>query len=545
MKDAQKHRKLIPMTNQKTPTHSNPLPGNSLRVRSFLLLSTLLALSTLIMTQLSGPISLKLDLFQSSFLKGALQVRLDFLSSLLLTMVTLLGTIIAHYADRYLEGEHKKDSFFKWLFLTLICVSTFLCSGHLLTLFISWFATSFCLHSLLLFYDNRVNAQKAASKKFIISRLGDLFIIIAIGLLYRQLETLEISSIFDRIQELTNSSQSTPLTLSLSAIFLALGAMTKSAQFPFHFWLPETMEAPTPVSALMHAGIINAGGFLLIRLNPILQIEPIAGIILTFIGGITAVFGSLVMMTQNDIKKKLAYSTISQMGIMISACGLGAFSLALFHILMHSFYKAYAFLSTGALVQESKKISLQSQPISIKSYLKVLLLSALILTIGVYFTEGRNLAILTYVSILALGVFQTLNSISPVGSTSHLKTVFWRMTFTLTFSGLLAGALEFFIHQNLSPLMTVPQSSYPYDLSFSTWTLLCLSFFFLFFAQLMISSLLIHSNQTVFKRLYFHLWNGFYFNSFTDTLFNLNQKQARHSPQHDLTQLKTQEQFYA
>jgi NAD(P)H-quinone oxidoreductase subunit 5 len=130
-----------------------------------------------------------------------------------------------------------------------------------------------------------------------------------------------------------------------------LGAMTKSAQFPFHSWLPDTMETPTPVSALMHAGIINAGGFLVIRLSPLISISPISLDFLAVLGALTAIFGAVVMLTQTSVKRSLAYSTIAQMGFMMLQCGLGAYSAALLHLVGHSLYKAYAFLSTGSVLE--------------------------------------------------------------------------------------------------------------------------------------------------------------------------------------------------
>ena len=141
----------------------------------------------------------------------------------------------------------------------------------------------------------------------------------------------------------------------LIGILFVLGAMTKSAQFPFHSWLPDTMETPTPVSALMHAGVINAGGFLVIRLSPLVSLSPIALDLLALIGALTAMLGAVVMLTQTSIKRSLAYSTIAQMGFMMLQCGLGAFSAALLHIVAHSAYKAHAFLSSGSVLDSAAR----------------------------------------------------------------------------------------------------------------------------------------------------------------------------------------------
>ncbi|RQW82652.1 MAG: hypothetical protein EHM62_03210, partial [Methylococcus sp.] len=137
-------------------------------------------------------------------------------------------------------------------------------------------------------------------------------------------------------------------------LLLVFGAALKSAQFPFHSWLPEVMETPTPVSALMHAGIINAGGFLIVRMSPVMVLSPTALNVLAVIGAVTALFGSLVMLTQTSIKKSLAFSTVGQMGFMMLQCGLGAFSSAMLHIVAHGLYKAHAFLSSGSIIDLAK-----------------------------------------------------------------------------------------------------------------------------------------------------------------------------------------------
>ncbi len=145
--------------------------------------------------------------------------------------------------------------------------------------------------------------------------------------------------------------------LSWIGTLFVIGAMTKSAQIPFHSWLPDTMETPTPVSALMHAGIINAGGFLIIRLSPLVSQSHVALDLLAIVGAATAILGAVVMLTQTSIKRTLAYSTIAQMGFMMLQCGLGAFSAALLHIIAHSLYKAHAFLSSGSVLESAARMA--------------------------------------------------------------------------------------------------------------------------------------------------------------------------------------------
>ena len=168
-------------------------------------------------------------------------------------------------------------------------------------------------------------------------------------MLYSEFQTLEFAGLFAALQAEEFAVTS---TMNFAAVALALGAVTKSAQLPFHTWLPQTLETPTPVSALMHAGVVNAGGYLIIRMSPLLSETPVALSLLAISGTLTACYAAVVMLTQTSIKSALAYSTIAQMGFMMLQCGLGAFSAAMLHILAHSLYKAYAFLNSGNVLVE-------------------------------------------------------------------------------------------------------------------------------------------------------------------------------------------------
>jgi NAD(P)H-quinone oxidoreductase subunit 5 len=170
----------------------------------------------------------------------------------------------------------------------------------------------------------------------------------ALGSIYVEFKTLDLAELFAAADAATTVS---PL-MHMAGFLLVLGAATKSAQFPFHTWLPQTLETPTPVSALMHAGIVNAGGYVIIRTSPLVALTPWALNFLVIVGGFTACFAAVVMLAQTSIKKSLAYSTIAQMGFMLMQCGLGAYSAAMLHILAHSLYKAYAFLSSGSVLAE-------------------------------------------------------------------------------------------------------------------------------------------------------------------------------------------------
>lgn len=280
---------------------------------------------------------------------SAFTVYYDGFTAMMLALVSFVGFVVCRYAIRYLDGEPQQGRFYRWAGVTIGSVSFVVFSGNLLLLLAAWVLTSLGLHQLLLYYPERTGSQRAAWTKFAISRVGDVLLIAATALVFRQFGTFDLAEIFTAVQGQSGESGWLP---AIAWLFI-LAAVTKSAQFPLHSWLPETMETPTPVSALMHAGIVNAGGYLVIRLSPILVEAPAALAALSIIGTLTVTFAGIVMMTQTSIKRSLAYSTIAQMGFMMLQCGLGAFSAAMLHILAHSLYKAYAFLNSGSVLAEA------------------------------------------------------------------------------------------------------------------------------------------------------------------------------------------------
>ncbi len=282
-----------------------------------------------------------------------LGVYYDALTAVMVLLVSFVGLIVVLYSRNYLDGDPDHGRFLKWLCLTLAAVLTLIVSGNLLQFTLAWIATSMCLHQLLVFYPGRPAAQLAARKKFIASRLGDACLIGAMVLVYNAFGSLDFSTVFAAADTM-RGTEATPAGLHWVAVLLVFGALLKSAQFPFHGWLTEVMETPTPVSALLHAGIINAGGFLILRLSDIIALSMPALDVLAVVGGFTALFASVVMLTQTSIKVSLAWSTIAQMGFMMLQCGLGAFSAAVLHIVAHSLYKAHAFLSSGSVIDLSR-----------------------------------------------------------------------------------------------------------------------------------------------------------------------------------------------
>lgn len=321
----------------------------------------------------------------------AVALHYDMLVWVMGCAVSLLNLIIQSYSARYLYFDQNQRRFIGQLFLLVFSVMLLVMSGGLLTAFIAWQLIGLSLYLLLNHYHYDVRANKAAKKKFMINRVGDISFLLAVILTLHQHGTTVFAELLQAGVQLNTSI--------LALIFIAV--MTKSAQFPFHIWLIDTMEAPTPVSALMHAGVINAGGFLLARLSPFYIGSVNLLIVIAAVGSITLLLGVYFMQQQPDVKKKLAYSTMSQMGYMVLQCGLGCFSSAVFHLIAHGFLKATAFLSSGSTltydynrsaslaVNRRKRIALH-----MGSFIITVLLLALGFSVVLYLGLGKSLSVL-------------------------------------------------------------------------------------------------------------------------------------------------------
>lgn len=286
-------------------------------------------------------------------------VRVDGLTVTMLLLVTGIAGVILRFSRRYLDGEPGVGSYQRWFLATMAGTTLLVVTNHLVVLALAWTATSIALHQLLTFYHDRPHALVAAHKKFLLSRLADLAIFAAVALFWRATGTFAIDAL---VAEAT-ARPHLPLALEAGGILLVLGVLLRSAQLPFHGWLIQVMEAPTPVSALLHAGIVNIGGFVLIRLGGLMGLLDAAQSLLVVAGSVTAVLAALVMTTRVSVKVALAWSTCAQMGFMLLECGLGAYGLALLHLVAHSLYKAHAFLSSGRVVhQASHRASAPATP---------------------------------------------------------------------------------------------------------------------------------------------------------------------------------------
>ncbi len=309
-------------------------------------LSFLVSVYAFIKVAADGAVSIELyQLLDSGSLTVNLGFYIDQLTVLLLLLVTGVSMVVQVYASRYMVGDARHSRFFALTALFTAAMTILVMSSNLLLTFIFWEVMGICSYLLISHYSQRPQAARAATKVFLVNSIADVGLGIGVILTFRTFGTLDIPTILAMAQAGTEASTG---SITLLTLCLFCGAIGKSAQMPAHVWLPFAMEAPTPVSALIHAAtMVNAGPFLLVRLSPIVVLSPTTMTVIAIIGGVTALFAAVVSLTQTDIKRTLAYSTISQLGFMTFLCGVGAFVAAIFHLLAHGFFKAYLFLSTG------------------------------------------------------------------------------------------------------------------------------------------------------------------------------------------------------
>ena len=317
------------------------------------------AVVTLVLVSSQGPISVRLyEPGAAANLALPIGFYFDRLSAVMMTLIALVGTIIYLYSTGYMyqdRGYHRYLGLIAFTTFVLLCMVS---SANLMMLFVFWQILSWLLF-LLAHNHTHTATLEGAYKTFTLLRVGDAAFLAGIVLAHALYGTIEFQELFVR-------AAATPVILSplpgleisgatAVTLLIFVGAMSKSAQFPIHIWLPSSLYAPTPVHALLHAGIINAGGFLLNRLAPLYGLSSITLHVVFVVGMLTAVLGASMMLVQNDIKKTLGFSTIGQMGYMIMECGLGAFALAVFHLIAHGLFKATVFLNCGNVIHQVRQ----------------------------------------------------------------------------------------------------------------------------------------------------------------------------------------------
>ncbi|MFC3614642.1 proton-conducting transporter membrane subunit [Lutimaribacter marinistellae] len=449
-----------------------------------------------------------------------LSIRLDVISVTMLMLVSFVGWVVLRYSATSLDGEERQGAFTGWMAATLAAVLLLVSAGNLVQLTLAFFATSFGLHRLLLFYPDRQTALRAARKKAWVARASEVALVAAVITLIAGSGTTDIATLLE-------NAAPGPVT-ALAAILIAAAAVLASAQFPFHGWLTEVMEAPTPVSALLHAGVINAGGFLLIRMADVMLAAPGVLAVLAMLGGFTALFGGLVMLTQPAVKTALAWSTIAQMGFMILQCGLALFPLALLHIVAHSLYKAHAFLSAGEAVR-AVAATRRPGPVAVPSARNVALAFGVAIAIyGVIYAaigallgfDGKSVQAVALGVILIFGVAyllaQGLADAAPAALTRR----------TALYAG--AASISYFLLQRVAEAMTkgtLPATPAPGPLEWALIFLALVSFGAVAVAQ---ASFPLWAGHPAAAGLRVHLSNGLYANALFDRLLGGWSRQTTH-----------------
>ena len=286
------------------------------------------------------------DWFTSGLFFCKFSLRFDLIVSSMLILVLGVSFLVHLFSTSYMDGDPHLPRFMGYLSLFTFFMIILVTSGNLIQLFIGWEGVGLCSYLLINFWYTRIQANKSAIKAMIVNKFGDVSLLLAMIIIWNLFGSWEYNTLFSKNIIIENES-----LLILSTFLLLIGVIGKSAQIGLHMWLPDAMEGPTPVSALIHAAtMVTAGVFLIIRLSPLFEKTPSVLITIVLIGSFTAFFSSTIGLTQNDFKKVIAYSTCSQLGYMVLICGFSQYNLGLFHLINHGFFKALLFLSAGSII---------------------------------------------------------------------------------------------------------------------------------------------------------------------------------------------------
>ncbi|MFQ3306774.1 MAG: NADH-quinone oxidoreductase subunit L [Candidatus Midichloriaceae bacterium] len=282
-------------------------------------------------------------------------IYIDSLTSVMLCVVTFVSSLVHLYSIGYMSADKNKQRFMAYLSLFTFFMLILVVSDNFLQLFLGWEGVGLSSFLLISFWYEKKSASNAALKAFLVNRVGDIGLIIAIFLIALTFKSVEFQDIFSNVGKFENTSVwllgREFFIIDLICVFMFFGCMGKSAQIGLHVWLPDAMEGPTPVSALIHAAtMVTAGVFLVVRCSLLFEYSDVATNMITFVGAITCVFAASIALVQNDIKKIIAYSTCSQLGYMFIACGISAYPVAIFHLVTHAFFKALLFLGAGSVI---------------------------------------------------------------------------------------------------------------------------------------------------------------------------------------------------
>jgi NADH-quinone oxidoreductase subunit L len=292
---------------------------------------------------------------QSGDLKVDWALRIDSLTAVMLVVVTTVSSVVHLYSMGYMHEDPHRQRFFAYLSLFTFAMLSLVTADNLAQLFFGWEGVGLASYLLIGFWYQKPEANAAAIKAFVVNRVGDFGFAIGIFAVFMMTNAIDFDTVFAQAPSLTGKTINFfgwhADALTLICLFLFMGAMGKSAQFLLHTWLPDAMEGPTPVSALIHAAtMVTAGVFMVARLSPLFELSPVALTVVTLIGAITCMFAATIGLVQNDIKRIIAYSTCSQLGYMFVAMGVGAYSVGMYHLFTHAFFKALLFLGAGSVI---------------------------------------------------------------------------------------------------------------------------------------------------------------------------------------------------
>ncbi|MDD5148895.1 MAG: NADH-quinone oxidoreductase subunit L [Flavobacterium sp.] len=379
---------------------------------------------------------------------------LDQLSLIWLLFVTGIGALIHLYSISYMHDDEKMHSFFAYLNLFIFFMITLVIGSNLLVMFIGWEGVGLCSYLLIGFWYKNQAFNDAAKKAFIMNRIGDLGFLIGIFIVGSLFNTLDFTSLKSII---TTASDVNDFWIALAALALFIGASGKSAQIPLYTWLPDAMAGPTPVSALIHAAtMVTAGIFMITRLNFLFDMAPSVQNIIAIIGAVTSLVAATIALTQTDIKKVLAYSTVSQLGLMFLALGLGAYGVAVFHVITHAFFKACLFLGSGSVIhglggeQDMRKMGglKKAMPITFWTMMIASLAISGIFPLAGFWSKDEIL----------MTAFHQNPTLWVIGSVASIMTAFYMFRLMyLTFFKSFRGTSEQEHHLHESPsLITLP-----------------------------------------------------------------------------------------
>ncbi|HUK56142.1 MAG TPA: NADH-quinone oxidoreductase subunit L [Nitrospiria bacterium] len=291
----------------------------------------------------------------SGSFRASIGIHIDALTAVMLLLVTIVSALVHLYSVGYMRGDRGYARFFAYLGLFTFSMLMLVTASNLLQLYVFWEAVGLCSYLLIAHWYERPAAAAAATKAFLVNRVGDFGFALGIFLVFRLVGSLDYDRVFAELPkhagEVITVAGFDVQAVTLVALLLFMGAVGKSAQLPLHVWLPDAMEGPTPISALIHAAtMVTAGVFMIARLIPIFSLSAAAMSVVAATGAATALFAATIALTQNDIKRVVAYSTVSQLGYMVMACGLGASTAGIFHLLTHGAFKALLFLGCGSVI---------------------------------------------------------------------------------------------------------------------------------------------------------------------------------------------------